>query len=305
MRIVIALGGNALGIDPKEQKENVRKVSPYLAKIINQGNEVVITHGNGPQVGLINMAFSEGHKHNKNVYEMAFSECGAMSQSYIGYHLVEAISNDLRKLNSSNQVVSVLTNVLVDKNDPAFLNPTKPIGPFYTKQEAEALPYPTKEDSGRGYRRVIASPKPVKIIEEKEINTLLNNHYTVICCGGGGIPVIENDDKLEGIDAVIDKDFASSKLASDINADVLLILTQVKNAKINFGQANEQDLKIISLSDACKYLNNNEFKAGSMKPKIEACISFVKDKNKVAIITDIENALEALAFKEGTIIKYE
>ena len=299
----MALGGNALGIDPKEQKENVRKVSPYLAKIIKQGNEVVITHGNGPQVGLINMAFSEGHKHNKNVYEMAFSECGAMSQSYIGYHLVEAITNDLRKLNADAQVVSILTNVLVDKNDKAFLNPTKPIGPFYTKEEALLLPYPVKEDSGRGYRRVIASPKPVKILEEKQINTLLDNHYTVICCGGGGIPVIDNDGTLQGIDAVIDKDFASSKLASDINADVLLILTQVKNAKINFGKANEQDLGIINLNDACKYLKNDEFKAGSMKPKIEACISFVKDKNKIAIITDIENALDALEFKAGTIIK--
>ena len=304
MRIVVALGGNALGIDPKEQKENVRKVSPYLAKIIKQGNEVVITHGNGPQVGLINMAFSEGHKHNKNVYEMAFSECGAMSQSYIGYHLVEALTNDLRKLDEEANVVSILTNVLVDINDPAFENPTKPIGPFYTKEEALLLPYPVKEDSGRGYRRVIASPKPVRIIEEKQINSLLNNHYTVICCGGGGIPVIDNDGTLQGIDAVIDKDFASSKLASDINADVLLILTQVKNAKINFGKANEQDLRIISLNDACKYLKNDEFKAGSMKPKIEACINFVKDKNKIAIITDIENALDALEFKAGTIIKY-
>ncbi len=303
MRIVIALGGNALGIDPKEQKENVKKVSPYLAKIINQGNEVVITHGNGPQVGLINMAFSEGHKHNKNVYEMTFSECGAMSQSYIGYHLVEAINNDLRKLNSSTHVVSILTNVLVDKDDPAFLNPTKPIGPFYTKEEALLLPYHTKEDSGRGYRRVIASPKPVKIIEEKEIKNLLDNHYTVICCGGGGIPVIDNDGTLQGIDAVIDKDFASSKLASDIDADVLLILTQVKNAKINFGKENEQDLGIICLNDVIKYLNDNEFKAGSMKPKIEACINFVKDKNKTAIITDIENALSALEYKAGTIIK--
>lgn len=304
MRIVVALGGNALGIDPKEQKENVRKVSPYLAKIIKQGNEVVITHGNGPQVGLINMAFSEGHKHNKNVYEMAFSECGAMSQSYIGYHLVEALTNDLRKLDEEANVVSILTNVLVDKNDPAFENPTKPIGPFYTKEEALLLPYPVKEDSGRGYRRVIASPKPVRIIEEKQINSLLNNHYTVICCGGGGIPVIENDGKIQGIDAVIDKDFASSKLASDINADILLILTQVKNAKINFGKENEQDLGIISLNDACKYLENDEFKAGSMKPKVEACINFVKDKNKLAIITDIENALDALEFKAGTIIKY-
>ena len=305
MRVVIALVGNALGIDPKEQKENVRKVSPYLARIINQGNEVVITHGNGPQVGLINMAFSEGHKHNKNVYEMAFSECGAMSQAYIGYHLVEAINNNLIKLKSNKHAVSLLTNVLVDKNDAAFKNPTKPIGAFYTKEEALLLPYPTKEDSGRGYRRVIASPKPIKIMEENEITTLLNSNCAVICVGGGGIPVIEENNQILGIDAVIDKDFASSKLASNINADVLLILTQVKNAKINFGKPNEEDLTNITVKQAKYYLNNDEFKSGSMKPKIEACLNFVTDNKKVAIITDIENAINALNQKAGTIIRYE
>lgn len=305
MRVVIALGGNALGIDPKEQRKNVSYVAPLLASIINSGNEVVITHGNGPQVGLINMAFDEGHKHNKNVYEMAFSECGAMSQAYIGYHLVEAINNNLIKLNSKKHAVSLLTNVLVDKNDKAFDNPTKPIGAFYTKEEALLLPYPTKEDSGRGYRRVIASPKPIKIMEEAEITTLLNSNCGVICVGGGGIPVIEENNQIFGIDAVIDKDFASSKLASNINADVLLILTQVRNAKINFGKPNEKDLTNITVQQAKFYLDNDEFKSGSMKPKVEACLNFVTDNKKIAIITDIENAINALNQKVGTIIRYE
>ena len=303
MRLVIALGGNALGIDPKEQRKNVKIASKYLAKIISMGHDVVITHGNGPQVGLINMAFSVGHKYDSNVYEMEFSECGAMSQAYIGYHLTEALNNELKSLGYNKKVTSLLTNVLVDKADPAFANPTKPIGPFYTKEEALLLPYPTKEDSGRGYRRVIASPKPIKIIEEDEIKCLLDNHFPLICLGGGGIPVIKENDNYVGVDAVIDKDFASSTLASSIGADMLIILTAVENAKINFGKDTELAIGKIDTTTIRKHLENNEFRAGSMKPKVEACLNFLESNNKgIAVITNIENAIDALNLKKGTII---
>lgn len=303
MRLVIALGGNALGIDPKEQRKNVKIASKYLAKIISMGHDVVITHGNGPQVGLINMAFSVGHKHDSNVYEMEFSECGAMSQAYIGYHLTEALNNELKSLGYNKKVTSLLTNVLVDKSDPAFANPTKPIGPFYTKEEALLLPYPIKEDSGRGYRRVIASPKPIKIIEEDEIKCLLDNHFPLICLGGGGIPVVKENEEYIGIDAVIDKDFASSTLASTINADMLIILTAVENAKINFGKDTELAIGKIDTITMRKYLENNEFRAGSMKPKVEACLNFLESNDKgIAVITNIENAIDALNLKKGTII---
>ena len=302
MRIVIALGGNALGIDPKEQKKNTDLTARYLSEIIKMGHEVIITHGNGPQVGLINLAFEEGSKNNKNIYMMPLSECGAMSQGYIGYHLSNSLLNESDIHHINKKVVSVNTNVLVDKNDEAFKNPTKPIGSFYTKEEAEQMDCPMKEDSGRGYRRVVASPKPQSILEREEIETLIKSGFVVICCGGGGTPVIY-DDGYKGIDAVIDKDYASAKLAHEINADVLMILTAVKNAKINFGTKNEKDLKNITLKEAEAYLKKDEFKAGSMKPKIIACMDFVSSgEGKKAIITDIEHAIEAINFREGTII---
>ena len=231
MRVVIALGGNALGNDPKTQKENACVAARALIPIIKSGYEVVITHGNGPQVGLINLAFTEGNGVNDKVYAMPFAECGAMSEGYIGYHLQNALVNELKKEGLDYPVCSVVTQVEVDKNDPAFLNPTKPIGSFYSREEAmeisKKMGYTMKEDSGRGYRRVIASPKPVKILEDNSIKCLLENKNIVISVGGGGIPVIKTDNGYMGIDAVIDKDFASSKLASDISADYLLILTAV------------------------------------------------------------------------------
>lgn len=304
MRIVIALGGNALGLTPQEQKENAILTAKYIAPIIKAGHEVILTHGNGPQVGLINLAFEEGKNVNSKVYEMPFAECGAMSQGYIAYHLANALKNEFNQDGINKEVLPIVTHVLVDKNDPAFLNPTKPIGSFYTREEALSLPFPTKEDSGRGYRRVIASPKPVRIIEEAGIKSLINAGFIVISCGGGGIPVVNEDNKLIGIDAVIDKDFASSKLASDIDADMLLILTAVKCAKINFNKENEKDLKEISKEDMEAYLNNNEFKEGSMKPKVIASLNFLNsNKKRTAAITDIIHANDAVNFKEGTIIK--
>lgn len=302
MRIVIALGGNALGLELKEQIENCKLTAKYLIPIINEGHEVIITHGNGPQVGLINLTFEEGRRQNSKVCEMGLSECGAMSQGYIAYHLINALRNEGVTQNVSKDFSAVITHVLVDKNDKAFENPTKPIGSFYTKEEAEKLPYVMKEDSGRGYRRVIASPKPQKIIEEKDINELISRGSTVICCGGGGIPVVEENGSYQGIDAVIDKDFASSKLANDINADMLLILTAVESAKINFNRENEQDLHLVEVEKMKEYLANDEFRAGSMRPKVEACLNFVSTNKKVAIITNIENALKAINKEKGTII---
>ena len=305
MRIVIALGGNALGNDPITQLNNAKLTAKKIIPIIKEGHEVIITHGNGPQVGLINLAFEEGKKVNKKVYDMPFSECSAMSEGYIAYHLKESIQNEINKAKLNKSISSLITTVVVDKNDPAFLNPTKPIGSFYTYDEIKDMPFPFKEDSGRGYRRVIASPKPVKILEEEEIRTLISNGFIVISCGGGGIPVIINEDNsISGIDAVIDKDYVSSKLASDINADILLIITSIKNAKINFNKPNEKDLFKVKVDEMEEYLKNGEFKDGSMKPKVEASINFVKNtKGGKAIITDIENAYNALNLKCGTIVE--
>lgn len=304
MRIVIALGGNALGNTPSEQKENAIKTAKKILPIIKDGNEVIITHGNGPQVGLINLAFTEGNKANERVYEMPFSECGAMSEGYIGYHLQNALQNELRKENIDKNVLSVITQVEVDKNDPAFLNPTKPIGSFYSKEDAMKLPFPVKEDAGRGYRRVIASPKPVRVVEEEAIINLIESGNIVIACGGGGIPVIKEGNSYVGVDAVIDKDFASSKLASDIKSDLLFILTAVNYATINFRKENETLLKDITCDMAIKYNEEGHFLSGSMKPKVEASIEFLKNnKNGTAIITSIDEAYDAYLGKSGTRIR--
>ena len=300
MKVVIALGGNALGDSPQKQKEIVKQTAKYIVPIIKAGYEVVLTHGNGPQVGLINLAFDEGKKANSKVYEMPFSECGAMSQGYIGYHLQNAIQNELNEQGIDKKIISVITQVEVDINDKAFLNPTKPIGAFYSKEEAEKMPYPTKEDAGRGYRRVIASPKPQKIIEESAVKNLIENNFIVITCGGGGIPVINQDGKYIGVDAVIDKDFASSKLADEIDSDILLILTAVENACINYNTPQEKKLYDTSVEEMMEYNKQGYFYAGSMKPKVEACLEFVKKANRIAIITSIDKAIEALNGKAGT-----
>ena len=301
MRVVIALGGNALGETPKKQKEMASITSKYIVPIIKRGYDVILTHGNGPQVGLINLAFTEGGKVNPKVYEMPFSECGAMSQGYIGFHLQNALLNELKKEKVNKSVVSITTQVEVSKDDPAFLSPTKPIGSFYTLEEAKKMPYTMKEDSGRGYRRVVPSPKPVNVLEMEAIKSLNDNGFVVITCGGGGIPVVREDDHYVGIDAVIDKDYASSKLASSINSDILMILTTVESCSINFNKPNEEKLGVVSVSEMEKYNQEGHFLSGSMKPKVEACIDFVKqDGNRIAIITSIEKALDALDGKCGT-----
>ena len=300
-RVVVALGGNALGKTNEEQVSLVKKTSKKIVDLIEEGYQVIVTHGNGPQVGMINLAM-ESNENN----EIPFAECGAMSQGYIGYHLQQSIQNELDKKQIGKRCVTITTQVLVSEKDEAFNNPTKPIGSFYTKKEAEKISkekgYIFKEDAGRGYRRVVPSPKPVEIIELDAINDLLNQGNVVIACGGGGIPVISKRGKLSGIDAVIDKDLSSSLLAEKLEADTLLILTNIDKVCINFNKPEEKKLSNLSIEEAEKYIENREFAEGSMLPKVNACLKFVKNTNKKAIITSLEKAKQALDGKTGTII---
>ena len=303
-RYVVSLGGNALGNNPNEQKEALIKVADAISDLIIDNNEVAIVHGNGPQVGMINLAFET----SKETPNMPFPECGAMSEGYIGYHIQNALYNNLKNRNVNKTVCTIISQVLVDKNDPLFLNPSKPIGSFYSKEEADKIAkekgYIMKEDAGRGYRRVVPSPLPIDIIEKDSIKALLKDGQVVICAGGGGIPVIKENDKLEGVAAVIDKDYASSKLADLINADYLIILTAVDNVYINYRKDNEKKLENISVNDMEKYLVEGHFAKGSMYPKVQAAINFVKSgKNKISAIASLENAKDAFNLKAGTIIK--
>lgn len=297
-KIVIALGGNALGQTVEEQKLMVAKTAENIIPIIKAGYEIIITHGNGPQVGLINLAFSESSKTNSKVQEMPFPECGAMSEGYIGYHLQNALKNELLKNNINKSVVTMITQVEVSKDDKAFSNPTKPIGSFYTLEESKTKPYPMKEDAGRGYRRVIASPLPIDIVEKNAINDLINNHHLVICVGGGGIPVINDNGIITGVDAVIDKDFASSLLADKLDADYFLILTAVDKVSLNFNKQNQINLDTLTVNEAKKYISEGHFYSGSMLPKVEAAVRFVEKKdNRISIITSIGNCYNAIVNK--------
>lgn len=306
-KIVLALGGNALGSTPEEQKEAVKTTAKSIVDLVSEGNKIIISHGNGPQVGMINLAMDTSHKSEAGTPAMPFPECGAMSQGYIGYHLQNAIENELKKRDMDEEVVSLVSQVLVDKNDPAFDNPTKPIGAFYTKEEAQAMAKDGlvfKEDAGRGYRQVVASPKPVDIVEKASVELLYKNGTIVVAAGGGGIPVIEEDGAYKGVSAVIDKDFSSAKLAELVGADTLIILTAVEQVAIKFGKPDQEWLKELSVDQAEKYMEDGEFAEGSMKPKIEAAIGFVKSgKDKQTLITSLDKALEGLEGKTGTIIK--
>ena len=305
-RIVVALGGNALGNNPQEQLEIVKKTAVNLVDLVEMGNEIVITHGNGPQVGMIFNAMANVDP-TTTLDDMPFAECGAMSQGYIGYHLQQALEAEFQKRNMRRRVVTIVSQVEVDKVDPAFKDPTKPIGSFYPENVAKKLARETgtvyKEDAGRGWRRVIASPMPRKICELSTIKRMVEEHNIVITCGGGGIPVIYTEKGYCGVDAVIDKDRTSALLASKIDADILLILTAIDEVKINFNKENEKGLKKITTMEAKKYLQNGEFMKGSMLPKVEACIYFLlhTDKTK-AIITSLERAKEAINGKCGTTI---
>ena len=304
-RYVVSLGGNALGNNAEEQKELLKAVAKPIVDLIKGGHEVVIVHGNGPQVGMINLAFSDA----KTVPDMPFPECGAMSQGYIGFHIQNAIDNELKEQNVNKSVVTVVTQVLVDQNDPLFKSPSKPVGSFYSKEEAEEISrktgYVMKEDAGRGYRRVVPSPLPVGIIEKESIQSLVSNGHVVICAGGGGIPVICNKNgKLEGVAAVIDKDYASAKVAALLNADYLVILTAVDYVYLDYKKPTEKKLEKVTLDEAREYLKGDYFAKGSMYPKVNACIKFLTEKpGKTAIIVSLANASDAFLERSGTIIK--
>ena len=304
-KIVIALGGNALGNTPYEQLELVMETAKPIVDLIQDGNEVVIAHGNGPQVGMINLGLDTAAKDGAIKSDMPFPECGAMSQGYIGYHLQNAIGNELRKRGMDKEVATVVTQVVVDENDPAFQHPTKPVGGFYDKETAERIAkekgFVMVEDAGRGYRRVVPSPKPIDVIEKKTVANLIKDGCVVITVGGGGIPVVVRDGMLYGTPAVIDKDYASEKLAELIDADMLVILTAVEKVAINFGKPDVHWLSSMDLEEAEKYCGQGQFAPGSMLPKVRAGMEFAASKKgRVALITSLDKALQALNGETGT-----
>lgn len=310
-RIVIALGGNALGNTSEEQLERVRITAGAVVNIVKAGYEVVVCHGNGPQVGMINLAFEKGHEDGIVPY-MYLPECTAMSQGYIGYHLQQAIDQELVKHGISDVVViTMLTQVIVEKDDPAFLNPTKPIGGYYEEEEAKRLMAETGqkyvEDSGRGWRRVVPSPEPVSIYERISLNTLINANHVVIAGGGGGIPVVkEENGSYHGVSAVVDKDLAAEKIAELVNADAFVILTAVDRVSLHFGRPDQTELARITLKEAEGYVEEGHFAAGSMLPKVKAAMKFIQKKNDgVSIICSLERVAEALEGKTGTRIVSE
>ena len=307
-KIVIALGGNALqsgnsGATAEAQLEVVKKTCEYIAEISCKGYDIGLVHGNGPQVGRILLA-SETAKDVTPA--MPFDVCGAMSQGYIGYHLQQALKFALHKRGKETPVVTVATQMVVDKNDPGFVNPTKPIGPFYTEEEAKAMVeekgYSVKEDAGRGWRRVVASPIPTEIVEIDAVKKLWDSTI-VISCGGGSIPVVKNEDgSLEGVAAVIDKDFAAELLAECVEADKLMILIEVEKVAVNFNKPDQRNLDTLTLEEAQKYIEEGQFAPGSMLPKVQAAMKFVKaNPGKTAIITSLDKAIEALEGKTGTV----
>ena len=307
-RIVVALGGNALGNTPEEQLELVRHTAKTIVDLSEAGYEVIVGHGNGPQVGMINLAMEFSSTKGGNTPYMPFPECGAMSQGYIGYHLQQAIQRELKLRNMKKECVSVITQVVVDANDPGFKKPTKPVGSFYTKEEADKIAkekgFIFVEDSGRGYRRVVPSPIPKRIVELKVVEQLVKNGDIVITVGGGGIPVIETEDGLQGVAAVIDKDRSSALLAQDIGADKLIILTAVDRVCINFNKPDQKELPKMTLSEAEKYIAEKQFAPGSMLPKVQSCMEFVQNNTHggQALITSLQKAALALKGETGTII---
>lgn len=308
-RIVIALGGNALeekSLPPtaESQLEVVKKTVEYLAELSVRGYELAVVHGNGPQVGRIVLATEAAAEITP---AMPFDVCGAMSQGYIGYHIQQALKFALHKRGKSTPVVSLVTQVVVDKNDPAFQKPTKPIGPFYTEEVAKKLEtekgFAVKEDAGRGWRRIVASPIPMRIVELSAVKQLFDTTI-VITVGGGGIPVIEKEDgTLEGIAAVIDKDFAAGKLSQDLDADILMILTEVDKVSLNYKKPDQKDLGVITVAEAEKYIEEGHFAPGSMLPKMQAAVKFAKaNPGKKAIITSLYKAVDAVEGNAGTVI---
>ena len=310
-KIVIALGGNALqrsGTEPtaQAQLEVVRDTCTHIAELSARGYELAIVHGNGPQVGRIVLASETA---GDVVPPMPFDVCGAMSQGYIGYHIQQALRYALAKRNRNIPVVTLVTQLVVEPTDPAFQKPTKPIGPFYTQEEAQTLAtsrgWAMREDAGRGWRRVVPSPLPRRIVEIGEVKKLWKDTI-VVTCGGGGVPVIENPDgTLQGVAAVIDKDYAAELLAEQVEADVLMILTEVEQVAIQWGKPDQQNLSHMSLAEAAKYVSQGQFAPGSMLPKVEAAMKFVRhNPDKEAIITSLDKAIDALEGHTGTHITF-
>ena len=310
-RIVIALGGNALGKNLPEQAIAVQNTARAIVDLLEQGNEVVVVHGNGPQVGMIANAMTELTRSDPEKYiPCPLSVCGAMSQGYIGYDLQNALREEMECRGINHGVTTVLTQVEVDQNDPAFANPTQPIGSFMTLEEAEDLKanrgYDFVEDAGRGYRRVVASPKPKRIVELDTIECLVDHDHVVVCCGGGGIPVIQTGvhNHLKGAAAVIDKDFAAELLAESLDADYLVILTAVEKVAVNFGKPDQLWLDELTPAEAREYIGQGQFAPGSMLPKVEACVKFAESKpGRNALITLLDRAADGIAGKTGTVVR--
>lgn len=307
-KIVVALGGNAiLSSDPsaQAQKSALIQTAKYLVQLIKNGDNLIITHGNGPQVGNLLLQNLAADSEKNPAFPL--DSLVAMTEGSIGFWLQNALVNELKKEKIEKEVISIVTQVIVDKKDPAFDNLTKPIGPFYSEEDAKLESEKTgatfKEDSGRGWRKVVASPKPIGIQEIETIKTLLNSGEIVIAAGGGGIPVVEEEDSLVGIEAVIDKDFASQCLAELVDADLFIVLTGVDYVFINFNKPNQQKLEKVSVHQMEEYIQQNQFAPGSMLPKVEAAISFVKNKpESKAVITSLENLGELIHSDSGTII---
>lgn len=305
-KIVIALGGNALGDSAYEQLSHAKLAAKSIADMIIDGHHVVVAHGNGPQVGKIRLAFEETSKSQEDI--MPFPECTAMSQGYIGYHLQQAIDEELVSRGWGKiPVVTMLTQVVVDPADPAFTKPTKPIGGYYSEVEARHMMAESEdiyiEDAGRGWRRVVPSPKPVDIYEKISLKTLADAGQVVIACGGVGIPVVYEGNRYKGIDAVIDKDFTAAKMAELIDADIFIILTAVDQVFINYGQDDQQGLATVTVAEMETYIDQNQFAPGSMLPKVEAAIDFTKSKaGRKSIISSLEKSSIAVKGLDGTLI---
>lgn len=307
-RVVIALGGNALGTTPKELTKKVQATAHQIALMVKEGINVVVTHGNGPQVGIIDEAFSIASKDNASTIPFVpLQDCNAMSQGYIGAQLTVALMNELKNQNIMRSVADVVTHVVVDANDKAFTDLEKPIGQFMTEAEAKKLSttenIPVKEDSGRGWRRVVASPRPQHIVEIDTIRDLMTDGYLVVAGGGGGVPVVEKNDIYTEVEAVIDKDLVSSILAWKLKADMLIILTAVDHVYINYNTSKQRALSTMTSQEAREYIKQGQFAPGSMLPKVEACIEFVEaHPGGSALITSLDHAAEGLRGETGTLI---
>lgn len=305
--VVIALGGNALGSTPEEQLELVKHTAQNIVDMVAEGINVVVSHGNGPQVGMIESAFDYANTHDGKTPAMPLPECGAMSQGYIGYQLSQALLGELKERGIMRSSVALITQTVVDADDPAFKDPTKPVGAFLTEDEAVRLAAETgamfKEDAGRGWRQVVASPQPQRIVEFDAVKDLMNDGYVVVCAGGGGVPVVEDASGYHGVPAVIDKDRSSAKLAAEFEADMLVILTAVEKVAINFNTPEQEEIDVMDVAQAERYIAEGQFAPGSMLPKVEACIEYVRAYPEGrALITSLERAAAGLKGETGTLI---